>query len=165
LRTGAYAPIGVGQTTAQTLRAFEQSCNGHSQLRLALPWLEAPAVREAGRVACALQIAQVLTSLTRFSQAPDSPPRLAFLRAMAAGRSSLDEAVETPAASRSALEQLDEPAWAGFRPTVLIETGGRTVVLAHHRDQPDLSLALVFQGDRPVRLDLLSFNACYGALP
>lgn len=168
MRQQAYGPFAVGQSTAQTVKAFEEAFSRHANPELALPWLVAPNVREGCRVACALQFAQILKSLVDFSATADAPARIGFIRAMAEGKGALQGASGTPPESEAALRTLPDGAWAGFRPTAMVQAGEKVLVLSHHKSRPDLFLGVVLHpaedGLRPQRLDLLSFNGCYGAL-
>ncbi len=167
MRPQAYGPFAVGHATAQTVKAFETAFAQQTDLELALPWLASGNAREGCRVACALQFAQVLKSLVDFSAAADVPARIAFIRMLAEGKAALQGASATPPESEAALRKLPAGAWACFRPTVMVKTGDKVLVMAHHKTQPDLFLGVVLHpaedGLRPERLDLLSFNGCYGA--
>lgn len=167
-RLGAYAPPAVGMVTAQTLKAFEKAFASGATLDAALPWLAKPQAREACRVACSLQYAQVVKSLVTFSASYDQPARIAFIRLLAQGAAATARAPGTPPESAKALRELPSKAWSGFQPTALVDTDVRVLVMAHHRESPDLFLGVVFRREGaelvPERMDLLSFNACYGAL-
>ena len=167
-RLQAYAPSAVGMVTAQTLKAFEKAFSNETSLEAALPWLAKPQAREACRVACSLQFAQVVKSLATFSSTYDQPARIAFIRVLALGDAAIAEAPDTPPESAKALRDLPSKAWSGFQPTALVDTEARVLVMAHHRESPDLFLGVVFRREGealvPQRMDLLSFNACYGAL-
>lgn len=167
-RLQAYAPPAVGMVTAQTLKAFEKAFASETALEAALPWLARAQARDACRVACSLQYAQVVKSLATFSASYDQPARIAFIRLLALGGEAAAKAPETPSASAQALRELPSKAWSGFQPTALVDTGARVLVMAHHRESPDLFLGVVFRREGPElipeRMDLLSFNACYGAL-
>ncbi len=167
-RLQAYAPPAVGMVTAQTLKAFEKAFATHTALDKALPWLGKAQAREACRVACSLQYAQVVKSLAAFSATYDQPARMAFIRLLAEGDAAIAKAPETPQESAKALKDLPRKAWPGFQPTAFVDTGVKVLVMAHHKESPDLFLGVVFRRDGealvPERMDLLSFNACYGAL-
>ncbi|MBL0209475.1 MAG: FHA domain-containing protein [Holophagaceae bacterium] len=167
-RLQAYAPPAVGMVTAQTLKAFEKAFAANTSFEAALPWLAKAQAREACRVACSLQFAQVVKSLATFSASYDQPARLAFIRLLAMGEAAIAKAPDTPSDSAKALRNLPGKAWSGFQPTALVDTDTRVLVMAHHRESPDLFLGVVFRRDGaeliPERMDLMSFNACYGAL-
>ena len=167
-RLQAYAPPAVGMVTAQTLKAFEQAFARETSLETALPWLVRSQAREACRVACSLQFAQVVKSLVTFSASYDQPARIGFIRLLALGDAAVAQAPGTPPESAKALRNLPAKAWSGFQPTAFVDTEAKVLVMAHHRESPDLFLAVVFRREGaeliPERLDLLSFNACYGAL-
>lgn len=167
-RLNAYAPPAVGMVTAQTLKAFEKAFATEAAVDKALPWLARGQAREACRMACSLQFAQVVKSLVTFSASYDQPARLAFIRLLAQGSNGLGAARGTPPESARALRELPSKAWPGFQPTALIETEVRVLVMAHHRESPDLFLGVVFRREGaelvPERMDLLSFKDCYGAL-
>ncbi len=164
----AYAPPAVGMVTAQTLKAFEKTFAAGTTLDAALPWLAKPQAREACRVASSLQFAQVVKSLATFSASYDQPARIALIRLLAQGDAAIAKAPGTPPESAKALRDLPGKAWSGFQPTALVDTDSRVLVMAHHRESPDLFLGVVFRREGadlvPERMDLLSFNACYGAL-
>lgn len=167
-RLQAYAPPAVGMVTAQTLKAFERTFSDQTTLEGALPWLAKGQAREACRVACALQYAQIVKSLATLSASYDQPARMAFIRLLATGDTAVAAAPQTPPESAKALRGLPSKAWSGFQPTALIDTDSRVLVMAHHRESPDLFLGVAFRREGaelvPERMDLLSFNACYGAL-
>jgi hypothetical protein len=154
--------------TAQTLKAFEHAFSAETGLYVALPWLAQAQAREACRLASGLQFAQVVKSLTILSTSYDQPARLAFIRLLALGGEAPATAPGTPSDSANALRALPSAAWSGFQPTAMVDTNARVLILAHHRESPDLFLGVVFRREGvelvPERMDLLSFNACYGAL-
>jgi len=163
VRQEAYGPHGVGYTTARTIQAFERGVTGGTDLRKL-----GSGGPDALRVGCGAQMAQVVRALTTFSQPMDNPIRLAYIRLMAGGRASITRASGTPEASAEALRALPDSAWAAFKPTVMVDSGAKVLVMAHSGSNPDLFLGVVFRREGgalvPERLDLLSFNACYGGL-
>jgi len=167
-RLEAYAPPAVGMVTAQTLKAFEKAFATEATLGNAMPWLAKAQAREACRMACSLQYAQVVKSLVAFSAAYDQPARIAFIHLLAQGSEAAATAPGTPPESAKALRDLPGKAWSGFQPTAFVDTEAKVLVMAHHGESPDLFLGVVFRRDGaeliPERMDLLSFNACYGAL-
>ncbi|WP_005032213.1 FHA domain-containing protein [Holophaga foetida] len=158
-----YGPHGVGYTTAQTIRAFERTFADGTDLRKITA-----AAPDALRVACGSQMAQVVRSLVTFSQPMNNPVRMAYIRLMAEGATAVGQTRSTPSSSAEALRALPQEAWAAFKPTVMVDAGGKVLVMAHNGSNPDLFLGIVFQREEgalaPERLDLLSFNACYGGL-
>jgi len=171
---GGYPPLAVGRLTAQTLRAFEATYRkgswDPSDLNKAHPAFRSPESREAWRIGCALQMAQVLRDLVDFAQPESSPTRGAYLAVLALGSEgriseALQRATATPPECRSALEALPRTAWPAFTFTGKVEGGDKVALLGHHKDRPDLYLGAVFrrQGDTLAleRLDLLSFQSAY----
>lgn len=171
---GGYPAVAVGRFTAQSLRAFEAAYRGGSGITTNLGSVHAalrtPEAREASRVACGLQMAQVIQDLVAFADPEVSPLRGAYLSVLALGSEgrigeALRAAEATPPESRSALEALPRSAWPAFTFTGSVEGGGKVLLLGHHKERPDLFLAAVFrQGDgtlEPDRLDLLSFQSAY----
>ena len=167
-RQDSYGPYGVGYITAYTLRSFEKNFAKQTALELAIPALAAPNGPAAMRVACGLQMAQVVRSLATFSEPMNNPVRLAYIRFLAAGKQALTGAPQLETGSAEALRKVPEAAWAAFRPTVMVDTGDKVLVMAHSSSNPDLFLGVVWrrseQGLLPVRVDLMSFSACYGGL-
>lgn len=167
-RQDSYGPHGVGYITAYTLRSFEKTFAKQATLELAIPAVVAPNGPTAMRVACGLQMAQVVHSLVTFSEPMNNPVRLAFIRFLAEGKQALSGAPRLESGSVEALQKLPEAAWAAFRPAVMVDTGGKVLVMAHNSANPDLFLGVVFRrsedGLVPERVDLMSFNACYGGL-
>ncbi|MDP2874554.1 MAG: FHA domain-containing protein [Holophaga sp.] len=164
----SYGPHGVGYITAYTLRSFEKTFAKQTALELAIPAMASPNGPTAMRVACGLQMAQVVHSLVTFSEPMNNPVRLAFIRLLAEGKASLGHATKTEPTSAEALRKLPDEAWAAFRPAVMVDTGEKVLVMAHSGKNPDLFLGVVFRRSEgalvPERLDLMSFNACYGGL-
>ncbi len=167
-RQDSYGPHGVGYITAYTLRSFEKTFAKQTTLERAIPAVDAPNGPEAMRVASGLQMAQVVHSLVTFSEPMNNPVRLAFIRFLAEGRQAVTGASRLESGSLGALKKLPDEAWAAFRPAVMVDTGDRVLVMAHSGANPDLFLGVVFRRSEgelvPARVDLLSFNACYGGL-
>lgn len=166
--------MAVGRFTAKSLKAFEAAYRGGSGITTNLGSIHAAMrtteAREASRVACGLQMAQVIQNLVAFAEPEVSPLRGAYLAVLALGsegriNEALRAAEATPPESRSALEALPRSAWPGFTFTGSVEGGGKVVVLGHHKERPDLFLAAIFRqesgGLEPDRLDLLSFQSAY----
>jgi len=167
-RQESYGPHGVGYITAYTLRSFEKAFAKQATLEPAIPAVVAPNGPTAMRVACGLQMAQVVHSLVTFSEPMNNPVRLAFIRFLAEGKQAVSGAPQLESGSAEALQKLPDDGWAAFRPAVMVDTGDKVLVMAHSGANPDLFLGVVFrrsdQGLVPARADLLSFNACYGGL-
>ena len=167
-RQDSYGPHGVGYITAHTLWAFERAFAKKTDLQHVIPALAESNGPGAMRVACGLQMAQVVHSLVDFSEPMNNPVRLAFIRMLAEGNRSVGRAAQVEAASAEALRKLPDEAWASFRPAVMVDTGDRVLVMAHCGANRDLFLGVVFrrsEGELALeRLDLMSFNACYGGL-
>ena len=167
-RQDSYGPHGVGYITAYTLLSFEKTFAKQTALERAIPAVVTPNGPTAMRVACGLQMAQVVHSLVTFSEPMNNPVRLAFIRFLAEGKQAVSGAPQLESGSAEALQKLPEAAWAAFRPAVMVDTGGKVLVMAHNSANPDLFLGVVFRrsedGLVPERVDLMSFNACYGGL-
>lgn len=176
LTAGAYGPAAVGGLTARSLQSFETTFQDRSwnasALREAYPAWKEPASLEAARLACGLQLAQVFEDLVAFSQSGDGAARAAYIEALTqGGRGQAEEltalASSTSPESAEVLKQLPRERWAAFKVTSFADLGDRALVMAHHSELPDLFLGMVLQRDGqsfiPLRLDCMSFSACYRA--
>jgi hypothetical protein len=173
LTQGAYGPAAVGGLTARTLLAFEKDFKDgpwiSSDLRRSFRAWKDPATLEASSLACGLQFAQSFQELVRFSRGDAREAYVDVLKQGAAGQAEVLTALAsstTPEAAAS-LKALPPEQWSAFKVTSYSDLGEKALILAHHSGTPDLFLGIVLLRNGgayvPLRLDLMSFNACYDA--
>jgi len=176
LSQGAYGPSAVGGLSARTLLAFEKAFRDgpwiSSDLHRTFPVWKDPHTLDASALACGLQFAQSFQELVRFSRTSDRAARTAYVDLLKQGAGGGAEvltalASETTPESAAALKALPPERWAAFKVTSFSDLGDKALVMAHHSELPDLFLGIVLlrSGEDfvPLRIDCMSFNACYSA--